>query len=76
MAALCLSESDKGGNIDPDGQDGIGVAMHVDSQGKLNVAGILAVDTCGEHCLHNRVQVHKGDIDRETRHLQKTNKKE
>ena len=68
-AALRLSESDEGSHVDPDGQNRIGVAMHVDGQGEFDVAGVLAVDASGEHRFHDGVQVHKGNVDRETRHL-------
>lgn len=66
-----LSEPDEGRYIDPDRHDGVCVAVHIDSQGELDVAGLLTVNTSGIHGFHDGRQIHKRHVDWKARHLRK-----
>lgn len=51
------STPDQGGHIDPHRQHIVGVRVDVDSQSKLHITGVVGMYSCGEHCIHNWVDL-------------------
>lgn len=51
------STPDQGGHIDPHRQHIVGVRMDVDGQSKLHITGVVGMYSCGEHCIHNWVDL-------------------
>lgn len=51
------STPDQGGHIDPHRQHIVGVRVDVDSQSKLHITGVVGVYSCGEHRIHDWVDL-------------------
>lgn len=60
------STSDQGGHIDPYRQHIVGVWVDVHRQSKLHITGLMGVYSCGEHRIHDCVDLIVRHVDGES----------